>query len=167
MAQDKPETPPPEKPAAAPPPAESPPSLPEAPGEVPKPTRAKKGIRKTPSEPPKRAPRLLRKEKEAPAENAPRRKKPGQWRGRLPPPRTPKVDLERFIASRLWERYPETRRMPWPEARRRARRLIEDNPELLENYTRNRRAGEQEAMGKVYLAADTLTHRIEAEAPAK
>lgn len=72
--------------------------------------------------------------------------------------------LLRFVSVRTRERYPETRRIAAEAVRELARTRLEEHPEVLETYRRNRRQGEQEALRVAHALAEELAGR-KAEVP--
>ncbi len=84
------------------------------------------------------------------------------------PPDGVKESLVKFVAVRTWERYPETRRMAPGPLRAIARSRVEEHPEVLEAYRKNRRHGEQDAMVLARALAEELSGRApEPEAETK
>lgn len=74
-----------------------------------------------------------------------------------------KESLVRFMAVRVRERYPETRRILPGPLRAIARSRIEEHPEVLEAYRKNRRRGEQEALPLVLALAEEMAGRVPKE----
>lgn len=99
----------------------------------------------------------------------PREKKAEKKKGEAPKPAAPapfdavKASLVRFVAVRARERYPESRRMLPGPVRALARSRIEEHPEVLESYRKNRRRGEQEALPIAHALAGELAGRAPAE----
>lgn len=79
------------------------------------------------------------------------------------PPDGVKESLVKFVAVRTWERYPETRRMAPGPLRALARSRLEEHPEVLEAYRKNRRRGEQDALPIVRALAEELAGRAPQE----
>lgn len=75
------------------------------------------------------------------------------------PPDGVKESLVKFVAVRTWERYPETRRMAPGPLRAIARSRVEEHPEVLDAYRKNRRQGEQDAMVLARALAEELSGR--------
>lgn len=77
-----------------------------------------------------------------------------------PAPRDPVQErLVRFVAVRTRERYPETRRLSPGPVEALVRSRVEEHPELLDSYRKNRRRGEQEALSLASALAEELAGR--------
>lgn len=84
------------------------------------------------------------------------------------PPDGVKDSLVKFVAVRARELYPETRRMAPGPVRTLARNRVEEHPEVLESYRKNRRRGEQEALPLARALAEEMAGRApEAETEEK
>ncbi len=149
MSEESPKVPEPE---AAKTPEPAPAALPES-----KEAPPAKGKRK---EAKPRVPRLMGRKAEKKAD-APKPAAPS-------PPDGVKESLVRFVAVRAWERNPETRRIAPGALRTLARGRVEEHPEVLEIYRKNRRQGEQQALPIARALAEEVTGRApEPEAEAK
>jgi hypothetical protein len=143
----------------------SPEPVPQKTAQAPEPAPAK-----AEPEPPKAVPATKGKRKEGGAKASKPREREARKEG-APAPKPPapgpadavKESLVRFMAVRVRERYPETRRILPGPIRAIARSRVEEHPEVLEAYRKNRRRGEQEALPLVLALSEELAGRAPKE----